>query len=103
MILSHLGFSLPLSDGMERLLTEQLAGEQAGRREQVLSLSNGEDIIKPDIMISLGSQLPDTLTLTFPGVGMPRCWVGRGSEKPLVGFSKEQSTQRDRPSSKQLL
>ena len=92
---------------MERLLTEQLAGEQAGRREQVLSLLNGEDIIKPDIMISLetkiGSQLHDTLTLTFPGVGMPRCWVGRGSEKPLVGFSKEQSTQRGRPSSKQLL
>jgi len=32
---SHLGFSLPLSTGMERLLTEQLAGEQAGRREEM--------------------------------------------------------------------
>ena len=57
MILSHLGFSLPLSDGMERLLTEQLAGKQAGRREQVLSLFNGEDIIKPDIMISLETKI----------------------------------------------
>jgi len=32
---SHLGFSLPLSTGMEQLLTNQLAGEQAHRREEV--------------------------------------------------------------------
>jgi len=32
---SHLGFSLPLSTGMERLLTDQLAGERAHRREEV--------------------------------------------------------------------
>jgi len=32
---SHLGFSLPLSIGMERLLSEQLAGERADRREEV--------------------------------------------------------------------
>ena len=41
---SHLGFSLPLSTGMERLLTEQLAGEQAGRREEVKNhWDDGED------------------------------------------------------------
>ena len=32
---SHLGFSLPLSTGMERLVAEQLAGERADRREEV--------------------------------------------------------------------
>jgi len=38
---SHLGFSLPLSTGMERLLAEQLAGQLAARREEVWGCQGG--------------------------------------------------------------
>jgi len=38
---SHLGFSLPLSTGMERLLAEQLAEEHADRREEVWGCQGG--------------------------------------------------------------
>ena len=50
---SHLGFSLPLSTGMERLLCEQLAGERAHRRDEVRPMITQCSLVK--VMMEEGS------------------------------------------------